>query len=124
MVMPSGNVHRAVAAVIVGGTFAIHESQSGKATAKPVVAGSLAAALANLPDRLEPAIHPNHRQFFHSLTAALLVGCAGYKLYKWQPTEDWQQVVRLAALVACGAYVLHLAADSLTKNSIPLLGRS
>ena len=35
-------------------------------------AGGFGAMCGSLPDLLEPAIHPNHRQFFHSTTAKSL----------------------------------------------------
>lgn len=33
--------------------------------------GAAAACLPSLPDFLEPAVHPSHRQFFHSVTFAV-----------------------------------------------------
>ena len=35
-----------------------------------------------LPDLLEPALHPNHRQFFHGVLFAAGVSIALYKLYQ------------------------------------------
>lgn len=121
--MPNGIPHMVIAAGVVGGAVAYQESQRGVQTSKPVIAMGLATFLANIPDQLEPAIHPHHRQFFHSLTFGATVGCVAYQIYQWQPVEEWQKVLRFGLLVACGAYLTHLAADALTTRSLPLLGK-
>lgn len=36
--------------------------------------GAAAACFPSLPDVLEPAVHPNHRKFFHSVTFAVALG--------------------------------------------------
>lgn len=79
--------------------------------------------LGTLPDLVEPAHHPHHRQFFHSVAFAALLGYLGYKLYRWKPDEQWQQVVRMLGLVAIGAYLVHLSMDAVTPKSLPLVGR-
>ena len=40
---------------------------------------------ATLPDVVEPATSPHHRQFFHSLLFAGILGYGLYKLYGWDP---------------------------------------
>ena len=92
--MSNGITHMAIAATVVGGAAAYSDSQAGTQSLKPVAAAGLAAALANLPDRLEPAIHPHHRQFFHSLAFGVTVGYVGYQIYEWQPVEEWQKVLK------------------------------
>ena len=39
----------------------------------PFMMGAATALMPSIPDLLEPATHPNHRKFFHSVAAALLV---------------------------------------------------
>ena len=70
-----------------------------------------------LPDILEPATNPHHRNFFHSLT---VVVAASYGLYKTN-RSDFSTDVK-AALTATGiGYLSHLALDSSTPKSLPLI---
>lgn len=115
--------HRVVAGAVIGIAIGYQESQTGESSAWPFVGGGLGALLGTLPDLLEPADHPNHRQFFHSLLFAAIIGYLGYKLYKWKPEEPWQEVVRMVGLVAIGAYLIHLAMDAVTPKSLPAVGR-
>jgi hypothetical protein len=66
--MPNAAAHRIGAAVVVGTVAVIHEKQNGVITHKSVAATGLAALCTRLPDILEPATSPQHRQFFHSVT--------------------------------------------------------
>ena len=91
--------------------------------ATAVAAGSLGAFCGSLPDLLEPAIHPNHRQFFHSVAFGLLVAGGMGQVYRWKPDEPWQRVLRGAVLIAGGAYLVHLLMDATTPKSLPLIGK-
>jgi hypothetical protein len=91
--------------------------------ATAVGAGSVGAFCGSLPDLLEPAIHPNHRQFFHSVAFGLMVAAGMGQLYRWAPDEPWQRVLRGTALIAGGAYLVHLLMDATTAKSLPLVGR-
>ena len=115
--------HRMVTGTVIGIAIAHKESRTGESTTWPLVGGGLGALLGTLPDILEPADHPNHRQFFHGLLFAAILGYLGYKLYKWKPEEPWQEVVRMAGLIAIGAYLIHLAMDASTPKSLPVMGR-
>lgn len=119
--MSCGPAHRTVAGLVVGVTIAYREHQQGESSAKPFVGAGLAALLGTLPDWIEPANHPNHRQFFHSIAFAAGLGYGGYKLYKWQPQEDWQKALRFIGLVGIGAYLVHLGMDATTPKSLPLV---
>ncbi|SRR5258708_11608448 len=90
------------------------ENQNGQPTAKPLVGAAIAACATNLPDVIEPAIHPHHRQFFHGVVFAAGVGYGMYRLYEWDPTEDWQETLRFVLLVCGAAYLIHLALDAFT----------
>jgi len=79
--------------------------------------------LGTLPDLIEPATSPNHRQFFHSLCFAALVGYGIYKAYQWAPETPEGKLVRGVCLIAGLAYLVHLAMDATTKRSLPLIGR-
>jgi membrane-bound metal-dependent hydrolase YbcI (DUF457 family) len=91
--------------------------------ATTVAAGGFGAVCGSLPDVIEPAVHPNHRQFFHSIACAVMLGYGLRKLYRWQPDEAWQRVLRGAGLIAGGAYLVHLAMDATTAKSLPLIGK-
>jgi len=72
---------------------------------------------------VEPALHPNHRQFFHSVAFMAILGTGLYKTYQWQTETNAEAFVRGALLIAGGAYLLHVVADACTAKSIPLIGR-
>jgi inner membrane protein len=86
-----------------------------------VVMGAAAAALPSLPDVLEPALHPNHRQFFHSVAFALAVAYGIRRVYVWDAQTDWDRLVRAALLVGGAAYLGHLARDAFTTKGLPLV---
>lgn len=83
----------------------------------------IARGLASLPDKLEPATNPHHRQFFHSWLAAGGVAYLFRCLHRWDPVEPYKRIIRLIGKAACVAYLAHLALDSLTPRSLPLIGR-
>jgi inner membrane protein len=121
--MSSGTVHRTVAASAIGVVLLKHDVDRGELTLKPL-AGSLLAALAtNLPDILEPATNPNHRQFFHSFVFAGAIGYGLKMAHDWQPEDKLEELLRFGVLVAGYAYLTHLALDAMTAKSLPLLGR-
>jgi membrane-bound metal-dependent hydrolase YbcI (DUF457 family) len=119
----NGPAHQVLAGFATGVYLAERERQAGIQTAKPLVAGTAAAFLTKLPDILEPATTPNHRQFFHSVAFAALLGVALHELNKWQPESAGGEFLKSLALVAIPAYLIHLFLDSLTAKSLPLLGR-
>jgi len=121
--MPCGTTHRLINFIATAGYLASRPEEQQKGIAHPLVAGTASALLASLPDAIEPAIHPHHRQFFHSVAFAGLVGYGLYRAYHWKPETDGQKVQRSAVLLVGSAYLLHLAADLFTPRSIPVLGR-
>lgn len=121
--MACATAHRVVAGTVIGVAIAYKESQTGQSTAWPFAGSGLGALFGTLPDILEPADHPNHRQFFHGLVFAALLGYAWYRLYKWKPEEPWQKTARIVGLIAIGAYLIHLSMDATTPKSIPVVGK-
>lgn len=83
--MANGTAHRIGAAVVIGTATALHENSQNKSTAQPLINAGLGYCLGTVPDILEPAFHPNHRKFCHSLTCAGFVAYGLYKAYQWQP---------------------------------------
>ncbi len=74
-------------------------------------------ALGSLPDWIEPATNPNHRKFFHSITAGTLVGWGAFGNH----TEDWDDDLKNLAQIVGMTYLSHLVADSTTPKAIPLM---
>jgi membrane-bound metal-dependent hydrolase YbcI (DUF457 family) len=120
--MPNAATHCFGAALVVGGFSAYSEHKKGENSAKPLAHSAFAAACRTLPDILEPAFNPNHRQFFHSFGFAGLLGYCLYQLHqKWQPQDDDEKLIKNVALIAGSAYLIHLAMDSTTPKSLPLI---
>jgi membrane-bound metal-dependent hydrolase YbcI (DUF457 family) len=67
-----------------------------------------------VPDRLEPATNPNHRQFFHSV----LFGSAVLYCAHGAHSRSWDPEAKILLRAASYAYVSHLMADSLTPKGI------
>jgi len=83
--------------------------------------GAAAACLPSLPDILEPALHPNHRRFFHSATFAVGMAYAMHRVYSWETEGEWEKLARVLLLAGGGAYLAHLALDALSAKSLPLI---
>jgi len=83
----------------------------GKATAGAAI-GTIAG---NIPDILEPATNPYHRQFFHSETSAILAIAGLCKVGLSKMDNRSKQL--LACLVA--GYLVHLNDDSKTEFGLP-----
>lgn len=115
--------HQWTAALTAGLVLHADERTRRQVTAWPIAGAGLAAVATNLPDILEPAVNPHHRQFFHSLAFAGLLIVSGIALYDWQPETDEGRFWRKAGLIGLGAYLCHLALDATTPRSLPLLGR-
>jgi len=121
--MPNAFAHRAGAAITVGTVIYQYEKNNGESTSKPITGAGIAAVLGTLPDIIEPACSPNHRQFFHSFGMFGLVGLGLYKLNQWEPEDGFDEALRFVLMAASGAYLVHLAMDSSTPKSLPLIGK-
>lgn len=119
----NGRTHQIAASVAIGGFLAYKEYQAGEQSLKPFIGAGLAAFATRLPDFLEPADHPNHRQFFHSLTFAAMLGGVLIELNAWRAQTDFEKILKFSLLVAVNAYLVHLALDFITPKSLPLLGK-
>ncbi len=97
--MANAFAHRLGATTAVGGIALASEKDQPSATVKPLAAGGLAYLCGTLADNLEPAPHPNRRQFFHSWAVAGAVGYGVYKTYRWKAKTTAQKYVRFASMV-------------------------
>lgn len=121
--MANGITHQLVASVVVGTACFYSEPNQQEKSGKPLAGTALAAVFTNLPDVFEPALHPNHRQFFHSWAFAGILGLTAHKIYKWEPDNSFDASVRFVLLVGSAAYLLHLFLDAGTPKSLPLIGK-
>ena len=119
--MANRNSHRIFTAITVGGALMCRDGFDNEKSVKPLVGATLGSLIATLPDLLEPATNPHHRQFFHRVTFAAIVGGLAWKIKEWQPVDDVEDAPRFLLLVGCSAYLIHLGMDALTKRSLPLL---
>jgi len=122
--MPNGKTHL-IAGLVVGATVnvVIQSSERRRAPCKQFDWGELlfcagaAGAAALLPDLLEPATSPNHRQFFHSIAAAALVAYA----MSGEHTIMCSRATRLLLTVLGLGYLSHLCLDCTTPKAINLI---
>jgi inner membrane protein len=115
--------HQWTAGLAVGLHLVDQEQTAGKATLQPLAGGVAASWLTRLPDLVEPATSPNHRQFFHSLVFAAGLGVTLYQLHQWDPEDSFHKLVRGLGMLAISSYLIHLALDATTTKSLPLIGK-
>lgn len=121
--MPNGSTHQAVGAVagIVGYLFDDNPEPGALVRLAFAVATSIMAA--KIPDKLEPATSPHHRQFFHSVFVLCGVMVAIKMVLKWKTKEPWKKLLRLMLLAVGVSYLSHLLLDAGTPMRIPLVGK-
>lgn len=119
--MANGTTHYAVGAM-TGIAMAIN-GQHKDEPVDPLLAIASSTVFAKLPDIIEPAIHPHHRQFFHSIAFLALLGAGLKKTYEWQPEKRGDRILRYVALCAGAGYISHLLLDGFTPRSLPLVGK-
>ncbi len=120
----NGSTHQLAGALAA---FAITSNDTSEKSCQlhhPAATIPIGAILGRLPDMIEPAFrNPNHRQFFHSITVLGLMGTGMLKVYRWDPQDEFEKIIRAALLIGGAAYLSHLALDALTSKSLPLIGR-
>ncbi|MBJ7539921.1 metal-dependent hydrolase [Marinomonas transparens] len=120
--MPNANTH-----MLVGGavsfTAALLDKDKHPVSHHIAMAPIVGAFIGRLPDILEPAIHPNHRQFFHGVIVLALLTVGVLKVYQWSPEEPFNKFVRGMLLVSGLAYLSHLICDASTPKGLPLIGK-
>lgn len=82
-----------------------------------LLGAGIGALAASLPDLLEPATSPNHRQFFHSITILYGIAVGGMKLDKSTLDEESKKILMMAIV----GYGSHLFADAGTPRGLRLL---
>ena len=106
---------------VTAATALVQHQEGSPVDGAALAMGAAAACLPSLPDWVEPAVHPNHRRFFHSVAFGAGIAYAMRRAYMWETEEPWQRVARLAILVGGAAYLAHLVRDAFTAKSLPLI---
>lgn len=120
--MANGTTHLALGAV-TGLLISMLANKNHETNCTPAVGVGIGAFFGKLPDILEPALHPHHRQLCHSWLVAGSIGYGLVKIYEWQPEDHYGHFLRSLALIAGGAYISHLLLDATTPRSLPLFGK-
>lgn len=120
--MPNAKTHMLVGAG-VGLTAALLDNNKHPASHNVAVAPALGAFMGRLPDILESALHPNHRQFFHGIAVLTLLSAGLLKAYRWSPEDPFEKFLRGLMLIGGGAYLSHLICDASTPKGLPLVGK-
>jgi inner membrane protein len=135
--MPDGRTHL-IAGTVCGAVCSIviqHQLHENKQLdpGHLLLSTGTGAAVSRLPDILEPALHPNHRAFFHSFIFGAILGYSGVEI--WKKMEQlrekrkargiqqisWQEFLLALILIGIGVFVLHLLMDAFTKKGLPLI---
>jgi inner membrane protein len=116
----NSNVHFLVGAGVSVGVYLGFCRLTNK---QPTILGALATGVtggvvALLPDFLEPAIHPNHRAFFHSVAT---LGLSAYLGLCQVDDPQLSQDDKFVALLGSLAYISHLLLDGFTPKSLPVI---
>lgn len=145
--MPGKNAHILCGAAVgiatffaLGGTSDEKPASHGLTTALAGVAGDclpdfleelspatipLSAIIGSrLPDLIEPATSPNHRQFFHSWLVFGATAAAIKALCDWKPLTPKEQHIRRLLISLLAGYSSHLFLDALTTKSLPFVGNA
>ena len=111
---------------VVGGLCGLGVALAEQDKQSPInlmLAIGVGVVFGKLPDILEPAIHPHHRQFCHSVAVFAVVAYGIKKAYEWKPQGSIGEFWRVLALCAGAGYISHLVLDGVTPRSLPLLGK-
>lgn len=119
--MANGADHIAAGA-LTGVVMACH-GQCQDEDVNPLLAIGASTVFSKLPDWIEPATNPHHRQFFHSVSFLVMLGYGLKKAYDWKPEDKGGQMLRFLTLCAGAGYISHLVLDGVTPRSLPFLGK-
>lgn len=120
--MPNAKTHILVGAMASMGT-ALLDKKKHPISHHIAIAPVTGALMGKLPDVIEPAFHPNHRNFFHSVAVMTLISSGLLRAYKWSPEEPLEKFVRGFILIGGVAYLSHLVCDATTAKGLPLVGK-
>lgn len=133
--MPNGNVHKSAGAISGVITYlAIQNNLQQKEKVdlgELLLSSGIGLSTARIPDILEPAIHPNHRDFFHSLVFAGYTGYVGFKALQDFNVRRFErkalgikqrsknEILDIIIVIGAVSILLHLFMDGFTKKGLP-----
>jgi len=114
------NKHMLIGALAALGVYVGYKCVKGeKLTLKGIVVAPLLGIFGGyIPDLLEPAMNPNHRGSFHSVTLLAILVYVEYKITTTDKLTTEQKSLLLSLITA---YQSHLLADSTTKKGLPII---
>jgi len=121
--MASGKTHIITGCGAGLAVSCLDQGKKSELAHNPAIAVPLAGFFGKLPDILEPATNPHHRQFCHSIAVFAGIGYGLKKAYDWKPENNKEAFYRGLALVAGAGYLSHLLFDATTPMSLPVIGK-
>lgn len=134
--MPNGKTH-VIAGVVCGAFTSVaiqHQIEKDNVNfGQVLLASGVGGVTGKLPDVLEPATNPHHRQFFHSFAFGALLGWVGVKGYKklkerrsrvkntLDNSFDTIDLLLVVAIIVIAVYILHLIMDGFTPKGLPII---
>ncbi len=116
----NGRDHRILGGIVGGTVYLLGCKALGYEPTLPGLAISVGVGVvgASLHDLLEPANHPNHRAFFHSITFNGLLAVSLRKAWLSPTIPPEQKILLTIGGVAC---LSHPYLDAFTPKGLPLL---
>lgn len=135
--MPDGRTHF-IAGIVCGslGSLVVQDQLHENKQLDPshlLLSTGTGAAVSRLPDILEPAVHPNHRAFFHSFAFGAVLGFGAVRIVKKIKEKRAQrraigieqisgsEIFLGLLLIAIIVFLLHLLMDGFTKKGLPFI---
>ncbi len=118
--MPNAKTHFLIGAAIGAGLYCLMQKSQDQPIELPGLLGmGLVGGVAGLlPDIIEPATSPNHRELAHSFAALMAIGTGIHNLNERQDMDAAQK--GLWNTLALG-YASHLLLDAGTPASLPIM---
>lgn len=116
--MASGKQHMVIGAAVGAAAWLLFCKLSNRPVnlAETAIAAGIGAIGGVVPDLFEPALHPNHRAFFHSYSAAGLLAVANHHLSR---NNQIDPALRAAIHLGSLGFASHLWADAGTPKGLP-----
>ena len=115
----TGNAHRVVGGVVGAGCYlgSCRVFKREPTVGEFLLAVGAGVLMASLPDLIEPAIHPNHRAFFHStvFNGFLIFALKQAWIGQQSPEE------KIAVTTLGFAWLSHPCLDALTPKGLPII---
>lgn len=117
--MPGSNTHFSLGAVASALCYTVEcERKNQNYNLGEVLTAAVGGGISGvMPDKIEPATNPHHREFFHSALFAAGLGKGATEIDRLDLTEKQKAMAKSLS----AGYLSHLAADSTTPKGLPLV---